>query len=178
MKEELICDDTKYTEVHIPYLKDTLYNMDTLTEEENTEARKILASQITTKISTVNRLLLMIRIKEQIVGRKKRRFYVDNEWFLQTERVALRMTQKEVFAQLIDGELKVSGGINDIFKPRYGYDADSMKSKSLIQEYSAERLSSEKGHWTISRNFKKLSFCYHSDKNWGLEKDYEGSVVH
>ena len=175
MKEEPIYDDSTYwTEVHIPYLKDTLYDMDALTEEENTEAKKILASQITTKISTVKRLILMIRIKEQIVGRKKRRFYVEDESYLQTKRV----THQEVFAQLVDGKLKVSGGINEIFNPRYGYDIEgNIKSKIFIEEYSAEYISMTVGHWTISRNFKKLRFNFHSDKNWKDEKDYEGSVV-
>ena len=177
MKEEPIYDDLKYwTEVHIPYLKDTLYEMDALTEEENTEAKKILASQITTKISIVKRLLLMIRIKEQIVGRKKRRFIVDNEFCLQTKGHPTSITQKEIFAQLIDGKLKVSGGINDIFNPNYGY-GEKNESKSFIEDYSAEGLSPQYGHWEISRNFKNLTFRYRSDKNWKNEKSYEGSVV-
>lgn len=175
MKEEPIYDDSEYwTEVHIPYLKDTLYDMDALTEEENTEAKKVLASQITTKISIVKRLLLMIRIKEQIVGRKKRRFIVDDEFCLTTEGHPTSITQKEVFAQLIDGKLKVSGGINSIFSPYY----KDMSTKDFIREYSADEChSSRYGYWQISRNFKKLTFIYFSDKNWKNEKSYEGSVV-
>ena len=34
------------TEENIPYLKRTLYGMDTLSKEENIEAKKLLADQI------------------------------------------------------------------------------------------------------------------------------------
>ena len=112
----------------------------------------------------------MIKIKEQIVGRKKRKFYVKDEIFLLNKEVS----HQEVFVQIIDGQLKVSGGINKIFDPYYCFQDEE---KVLIDEYSEEHIPLTMGYWTISRNFKKLRFNYYSDKRWKDEREYEGVIV-
>ncbi len=185
MKKECVSDDSeniisfkskprelwKFTEEHIPFLKRTLYAMDALTEEENIEAKKILASKITTKISIVERLILMIRIKEQIVGRKKRRFYIKDDYFINEEHG--NTTNPEIFAQLIDGNLEVSGGIVATFKPYYPPSDEA----EVVSGYHQESVFGHRGHWKISRNFKELRFNYNSDKRWKNERTYVGVVV-
>ena len=164
MKEDFIYDDFKYwSEENIPFFKEALYDMDTLTEDENTEAKKILSSKITTKISIVERLLLMIRIKEQIVGRKKRIFYVEKSYKIND------VTGKEVFAKLVDGKIELSGGINKILYPKFEWDfRKKIRQKSFIEGYYEAY--NNYGYWKISRNFKELSYHFYSDKNWEYEK--------
>ncbi len=189
MKKEYISDDSKidaediisfeseprelskFTEEHIPFLKRTLYDMDELTEKENVAAKKILVSKITTKISIVERLILMIRIKEQIVGRKKRRFYIEDDYFINEWHG--NTTHSEVFAQLVDGNLEVSGGIVATFKPYY----PPFDEEEVVRGYHQESVYGHRGHWEISRNFKELRFNYNSDKRWGDERTYEGFIV-
>ncbi len=189
MKKEYISDDSKidaediisfeseprelskFTEEHIPFLKRTLYDMDELTEKENVAAKKILVSKITTKISIVERLILMIRIKEQIVGRKKRRFYIEDDYFINEWHG--NTTHSEVFAQLVDGNLEVSGGIVATFKPYY----PPFDEEEVVRGYHQESVYGHRGHWEISRNFKELRFNYNSDKRWGDERTYEGTVI-
>ena len=158
------------TEENIPFLKRTLYDMDALTEDENIEAKKILASKVTTKISIVDRLIFMIKIKEQIVGRKKRRFCIEDEYFI--NEVHGNTTHPEVFTQLVDGNLEVSGGIVGIFKPRYPFE-----DEDIVRGYNQESVFGHLGHWEVSRNFKELRFSYNSDKRWKNERTYKGIVV-
>jgi len=160
----------KYTDKNIPFLKMTLYDMDKLTEDENIEAKKNLATRITKRTSVVERLLLMIKIKEEIVGRKKRRFYIKDEIFLHNKDIS----DQEVFAQLINDTLKVSGGINKVFHPHYGYGDEN---QLLINEYAEEHIPITLGYWTISRNFQKLRFNYYSEKRWSDEREYKGTIV-
>lgn len=162
---------SKFTEEHIPFLKRTLYGMDELTDDEKIEAKKILTSKITTKISIVERLILMISIKEQIVGSKKRRFYIKDDYFINEWHG--NTSHPEIFAQLVDGNLEVSGGIVATFEPYYGYEAE----EEVVRDYRQESVYGHRGHWEISRNFKELRFNYNSDKRWKDERTYIGIVV-
>ncbi len=164
------------TQENIPFLKRTLYEMDTLTEEENIEAKSILTNQISSysgsSISIVDRLILMIRIKEQIVGRKKRRFYIEDDLFLSSHHGDT--THPEVFCQLINGKLNVTGGIEGIFEPYLGTDEED----GVVRRYHQKSIHGHRGHWEISRNFKELRFNYNSDKRWSDERTYYASIVY
>jgi|LGOV01.1.fsa_nt_gb hypothetical protein len=150
------------TEQEIEHLKKILYSMDTLTEEENIKAKKILATKIQGKVSTIERLKIMIKIKAQIVGVKKRKFHVSGGLLLENKVIS----QNEVFSQLIDGNVHLSGGINAILKPTYNY-----FDNDIIDDYYEEH-GLTMGYWTISKNFKELRYNHCSDKNWNKDRSY------
>jgi hypothetical protein len=141
-------------------LKKILYSMDELTENENEKAKVILKEIIRDKkVTIIERLKFMIKIKEQIVGIKIRKFYVGN---------ALRVSKPEVYAQLINGNVHLTGGIETILKPSYDYFDNDM-----IEKYQSEYGFESMGNWVITKNFKTLRFDHNSDKRWKDDKSFE-----
>ena len=145
----------------IERLKRILYDLDALTEEENIEAKALL-SQFT-NLSTENKLIKMIQIKEQIVGRKSRHFYIDRGLFLENKDIE----NKNVYSVLKNKNIYLSKGINTILYPYY-----SNVNTDFINEYRSERGFNIMGYWSISRNFKELRFNYDSEKRWKDDKSF------
>lgn len=147
----------------IERLKEVLYSLDALTEEENIEAKGLLSKANSESISIEEKLIIMIQIKEQIVGRKIRHFYINDRLLL----INKYIENKDVYSQLKNKNIHLSEGINTILYPYY-----SSVNKDYINEYCSKKDFNRMGYWSISRNFKELRFNYNSEKRWKDDKSF------
>jgi hypothetical protein len=141
-----------------------LYKFDSLDENEKLLAKEQLEYKINgRKISKIERLKLMIDIKRNIVGKKKRKFYIhnDSDFF---NRGYLKSC--EIHSLLLDnGNIQLTNGLDLILTPSKPYFDD----EDRIFNYSSSESYNGVGTWRISQDFKTLSFEHISDKRWSSD---------
>lgn len=159
----------------IDNLKRILYDMDILTVEEYSKAKDLLNSKITRDITPVERLKLMIPIKQQIVGLRSRKFNV-GKYYARAQ--ISENPNPIIYAKLIDkNKIQLSGHTNAILIPCYheknrdGSDNINIIS-SYIEPYNPLEGNTSYGSWRLSNNFKILKWEHNSDKNWKYDKSF------
>lgn len=139
----------------IEYLKHELCGYGTISDEEQEEAKSMLGNKISKDASLLEKLKIMIKIKEQIVQRHTKRFYIDDDLFLLNDFI----TDKEVFANFDNGVIYLSGGISTVLI----HDDVEFMEDALYYQQPRDK-SDMLGFWSLSKNLTSLRFNYYSDK--------------
>jgi hypothetical protein len=150
----------------ILHLKKLLYSMDELTIHENKEAKENLANKITEPINIIKKLELMILIKQQIVGKKIRKFNVGRYYSRAIVPDSIKNTT--ITSRLIgDNKVEFRGHINAILTPYY-----DTTYKLITNSYYGSAENTPLGGWCLSGDFKTLKFEHGSDKNWKYDRTF------
>ena len=154
-------------------LMQILYKMDKLTDEENIEAKIIFNKQSGNSNNLLKKLELMIKIKQQIIGKKIRKFNINKRYARGMSEARLKSKSTIIYAQLLDDNtVQLSGYIDAILK----YPKTLYENENVIEGYIGyddENQGSVKyGNWFISGDFKTLKWEHASDKNWGYDTSF------
>ena len=171
-------DFTEYTKIRkklteeeqeILYLKKILYSMDELTVDETIKAKETLAKKIKEPINILKKLEIMISIKQQIIGKKIRKFNVGR--YYSRAIVSDSVKDTTIVSKLLDdNKIEFSGYINTILTPYY-----NSTYKLIIENYYGSDENTPLGGWRLLGDFKTLKFEHSSDKNWKYDKIFSAT---
>ncbi len=147
-----------------------LYKMDELTDEENIEARIVFAKETSVLNILQKKLELMIKIKQQIIGKRVRKFNINRRYAR-----AMHPNTRDtiIYAQLQDNNvIQLSGYVDVILDHHktlygnknvvigyFGYDADNQNDAKY-------------GRWFISGDFRILEWQHASEKNESYDTSF------
>lgn len=155
-----------------------LYILDELTEEEHIEARMIFSKQNIGSLMIQKKLELMIPIKQQIAGKKTRKFNVGKSYARAISNARRKAKDTIIYAQLLDNNtVQLSGYVKAILKPSYrALNANSQYYENIVDSYMGydeeNKGTMTYGNWRISGNFKILEWEHGSDKNWRFDSSF------
>lgn len=138
----------------IEYLKHTLYGYGAISDEEQEEAKTILANTIDKSAPLLEKLKIMIKIKEQIVQRHTKRFDIDDSYLAIDP-----IIDKEVFANFDNGVIYLSGGISTVL-----IHDDKQFMEELLYYQEPRNRDNMRGFWSLSKDLTTLIFSHYLDK--------------
>ncbi len=134
----------------IEYLKLELYGYGPISDEEQEEAKSILSNSINKDAPLLEKLKIMIKIKEQIVQRHTKKFYIEYDLFLRNGFI----TDKDVFANFDNGVIYLSGGISAVL----------IHDDAQLGYYQPRNKGNTYGFWSLSKDLMTLKFNHYLDK--------------